>query len=262
MTFNISNGSTITQTQTYGKTCKGSTTYTASDSYHIIGFKGRSGTEVDQLRPIYAPRLLIRSAVVIGTPLYESPEVHASYFGINLNNSATISTSSVEYEQVEGYTAETHWNHTNTFNLGFSIATSVSLGMPAGSVSSTMTLSTSFTDSFQWGKSSTENQSTSSTLTHNYSTAPYKVSRGSVIVTKTEARAPLNIQYTNTLTGHVYDAEGEVSRYSSWGVIQTTEEFGEFVDGVISVYPHLSSHLVYSCYDGKTVAQALSCPIQ
>jgi hypothetical protein len=144
--------------------------------------------------------------------------------------------------------------------LGYtlSVATSLEVIAPAsGSISTTQTYSTEFTNSFMYGATSTENTSTKNRVTHNYSAGAKKVVAASVTNSKTDAVAPLEIKYTNIFTGTVHRSTGTVDSYAISQSAVSVLEIGYFdSSNIMRVYTAYASHPTYGCYDGKYAWQA------
>lgn len=253
-------------TSTYGNTCKSSRTFTAPTGWHIIGFKGRSGGEVDRLQPLYALKLKIETSIVIGQPVESNPQVIGASRDAIFNDNSTPLSSTLSYSETYGEVRTTSWKNTATFSLGYSLTLATELGMmgPAsGSISTSQTYSSTFTDSFEYGKTSTENTAGTNSTQKQYSADPRTVVVASVTNSRTDAVAPLEIKYRNIYTNTVHRSDGAVDSFSTNQSSMSSTNVGYF-DGnnKIVLYAAFANHPIYSCFAGKYAWQAESyCPI-
>lgn len=256
---------TTHQDKTFGETCKhNSRIYDAPDGWHIIGFKGRKGSEINQLQAIYAPKLKLEVTVNVGSfTNLSNPQVIEQSRLTFKNLNSTVLNYKDTYSVTQGETLSASWSNTVKFSLGFSLKHAATVGATNGpfSASSTIesTISTEFVEEFQHGKSNTTNYTSIDSDTISIDVAPYTFVVARISRTEANATAPMNIIYTNVYTGTQHKSEGSVSKfdYSQTDVI--VEKVGDIISNIIMLDSWYVNDPLYSCYHGKSISQASTC---
>lgn len=253
--------------KTYGKADKGAnscSTYIAPDGWQIIGFDGREGSEVDRLSAIYAPKLKIEAEVEIG-PLtsINNPSVVSVQGTIVANDTGGVIWSMFNYSNQSALSNQSSWQNTHTFKLGYSLTTSLEVGLTdgpwtaKGSISSTF--SSEFINEFQYGKTNTETTTETTGDSQRIYVQPHKVTVSEISRLRSDAEAPLTIYYRNIYTDTVHRSDGIISQYELYDSSVIVFDIGEFVNNRIVLNEAYKNDAVYSCYEGKTAAEVNGC---
>ena len=253
--------------KTYGKYCLSGGRYTAPTGWHIIGFKGRAGDEIDQLTPIFAPKLKIEATVNVGAlQQLEDPQLK-DYLSLPfMNDTSTTKDKSQSYIRTTGYTESTSWSNTSTFSLGYSFTQAHEVGLAVDGLSASSsyshTVSSEFVNQLQYGQSNSVTNTTTDTATITIPVAPRTFEVVKVRTLEATATAPLDIYYRNIYTNTVHHSAGEIQKFDYNQVSTASFEVGVFVDGLIEVHPWYMNNPIYACFDGKTADDGqIYCPL-
>lgn len=234
--------SNYVQQMTFGSACNGWRYYTAPTGWHIIGFKGRAGEEIDQLEPIYAPKLKIEVTVNVGALQdIQEPEI-VNYLSLPfMNDTSAEKTIEKTYEETTGYNTDTSWTNTSTFSLGYSLTQSAEVGLSVDGLSASssysQTVSTEFVNQFEYGKANSEQYSNSNSevITLPIPARTFEIAK----IQRVEAlgKAPLDIYYKNLYTNTIHHSTGEIQKFTYDQISTSAFEVGVFVNGLIEVHP-------------------------
>lgn len=256
---------TTHEQHTYGSTCNSVKDFMTPAGWHIIGFKGRSGDEVDQLVAIVAPKVKMSTTVVMGelTNL-ENLRILSQGRMTAVNNSSVTQPQSQDYSTTQGNSYSTNWSNTVKFSLGFTLAQSVTAGVTDGPFTASSTISSSvtteFAESFQHGASNTLDEMTTLSQTFNFIVPPRAIIVGDIDRTVADATGALHIYYTNLYTGTVHKSEGTVSRFSSTNSRVIQHEIGSIgLDGFVTLNAVYENAPNFACYKDKHIIQVNSC---